>query len=132
MSNTKLEHAREIADIMCQRYAKKALKISLPNNYWNLPKWKKRYTQQIIAANGVLNVYPIEAIRAALKRKDGSWQWSVREKSLQTIIQEEHEKILIRKENEKDDRQTIIHTDPTKLKLKKKGGNNKSLRSKLD
>lgn len=134
MSN-KLVHARELADIMVRRYAQKELGISLPQNYWRLPKWKAMYGQQIIAANGLLNVYSIDAIRAALKRKDGSWQWSLRTKALIPIIKEEQTKIEVSNRTQQKQEQDKVteFKDPSKVVIRKQeGGKKQSLRSKLD
>lgn len=80
--------AQLLAEIMVKREADKS-KINLPYKFWNNEPWKKKYKQQIIAANGLLRVYDLSVILSVLKRKDCSWQYSLRANGIASACAEE-------------------------------------------
>lgn len=120
--------AQLLAEIMCVRkYAKKG--INLPLKFWNLPEYKKEYRQQIISANSVLKVYEAPAILAALKTKDGAWQWSLRENKLLDVIEKQQN--LLNKEKDKINVAKEVETSEA-TEFRKVETGKQSLRSKLD
>lgn len=84
--------AQYLAEIMCIRMARKN-KETLPVKFWNTPKWKMPYKQQIIAANALLKIYEPEHIIAAVNRKDCQWIYSLRFPGLNQKILEEKDRI---------------------------------------
>lgn len=80
--------AQKLAEIMVRREAAKK-KIVLPLKFWNTDPWKKKYKQQIIAANALLKIYEPAAIFNALKRKECSWQYSLRANGINDACKEE-------------------------------------------
>lgn len=83
--------AQLLAEMMVMRRASKQ-KIKLTGPFWRSEPWKKYYGEQIIAANALLKIFAPAAIFKALKRKECSWQYSLRTKGLSDIIQEEQKK----------------------------------------
>lgn len=84
--------AQLIAEVMVRREADKK-RVNLPHKFWNTPEWQKKYKQQIIAANGLLKIYSPLAILNGLKRKECSWQYSLRVQGMNDIFKEEQVKI---------------------------------------
>lgn len=82
--------AQYIAEIMCERAAKKDKK-DLPVKFWNLPTWKRTFMTQVLAANSVLKLYSPKAIIAALRR--APTVYSLRAHWLDPIMQEEQAKV---------------------------------------
>jgi len=86
------DEAKQLADFVCQRRAKKEGK-QLGPNYWNSVLWKKLYQEQIVAAHALLKVYPYCSILSALKHKDISWVYSLRSKQIIPYIKDEVNRI---------------------------------------
>lgn len=84
--------AQYLAELMVTREAAKQ-KIKLAVGFWNSPLWKKKYKQQIIAANSLLKIYSPQAIINALKRKECSWQYSLRANGINDACNEEQIKL---------------------------------------
>lgn len=84
--------AQQIAKIMVEREIKKQ-KVSVPPDYWNYEPWKKKFKLQVIAAHSLFKLYEPEAILNALKRKECSWQYSLRVKGMNDIFKEEQAKL---------------------------------------
>lgn len=84
--------AQTIAKIMVKREIIKS-KQGTPPDFWNHEPWKKKFRLQIIAAHSLLKLYDAEAILNALKRKECSWQYSLRVKNMNDIFKEEQAKI---------------------------------------
>lgn len=120
--------AQLIAEMMVLRRAAKQ-RVKLTGHFWNNAPWKKYYGEQIIAANALLKIYDAQAILNALKRKEGSWQYSLRTKGLSDIIQEEQAKLAIKQENLERSAERKFN-DATTTNIVSHG--NQSLRSKLD
>lgn len=57
-----------ITEVMCERLALKDGVGSLPHKFWNTPKWKKIYFQQLLIANSFLKMYSPTAILNTLRR----------------------------------------------------------------
>lgn len=107
--------AQLLAEIMVKREADKK-RIVLPYKFWNQETWKKKYKNQIVAANGLLKLYEPLAILNALKRKECSWQFSLRANGLNDIFKEEQEKLDKVKEVAKESTQTFTNTTVTEIK----------------
>lgn len=90
--------AQLLAEMMVLRRAAKQ-KIKLTGHFWLEQPWRKYYGEQIIAANAVLKIFSIKAVLRALKRKEGSWQYSLRTKGFTDIFQEEESKLKVETEN---------------------------------
>lgn len=84
--------AQYLAEVMCIRQAEKK-REKLPPKFWNIPKWKMPYKQQILAAHSLLKIYEPEEIILAINRKDAKWIFSLRFPGLNQIILEEKEKL---------------------------------------
>jgi hypothetical protein len=120
--------AQYIAEIMCTREAAKQ-NITLPHKFWNQQPWKKKYANQIIAANGLLKVYDAEAIVRGINHPRISWAYSLRVRGLTDIIAEEQLKLdAQRKEAQKS---SVVYTDNTLAKPAPQIGK-KTIISKLD
>jgi hypothetical protein len=91
-TNEECTAAQLLAETMCVREAQKK-RISLPHRFWNTAEWKKKYKSQILAANVLLKIYSPLAILNALKRKECSWQYSLRINGISDIIDEEQRKL---------------------------------------
>jgi hypothetical protein len=107
--------AQQIAEIMVRREAAKQ-KIVLPLKFWNNEPWKKKYKSQIIAANGLLKLYEPAAILNALKRKECSWQYSLRIKGMNDIFKEEQAKLDNLKIAAQESERTFSQATTTEVK----------------
>lgn len=75
--DTWITAAQYIGEIMSERRAT-SLKRDLPNNFWNLPEWKKWYKYQVFLANGLLQKYKAEAIINTLISPDFKFVYSLK------------------------------------------------------
>lgn len=120
--------AQLLAETMVLRRASKQ-KVKLTGHFWRQEPWKKYYGEQIIAANALLKIFSPQAIFKALKRKECSWQYSLRTKGLSDIIQEEETKFQAEQERLDKSSEREFNTATT-TKIVSHG--KESLRSKLD
>lgn len=84
--------AQYISELVCEAKAR-SKKTVLTERFWSEPSWEKFYKQQIIAANGLLRTYRVEAIISALKTRQGSKIFSLHAPWLDDIIKEEQSKL---------------------------------------
>ncbi len=84
--------AQYLAETMCNRQAIKK-KERLVDKFWNTPKWRMPFKQQILAAHALLKIYEPEEIIAAIMRKDALWIFSLRFPGLNQIILEEKDRL---------------------------------------
>lgn len=89
MSNSE---AVELAKLMVSRQIRKEGKVPF-EGFWNDVKWKRKFQEQIIAANALLKVYSYIAMINVLKTKEGSWQYSLRVKSLHELFEVEQKRL---------------------------------------
>lgn len=118
-SGNKCTAAQYLAEEMCIRKAKKQ-KERLSAGFWHIPKWKKFYRSQIIAANSLLKIYDEKAVLNAVKRKEVSWCYSLRIKRLDQILLEEQDKVDKEKNNKP--KPSEPRKDLTKSKPRKQFG----------
>lgn len=83
--NVWITAAQYIGEIMCERRAL-SLKRDLPNNFWNLPEWKRWYKYQVFLAGKLLQKYKAEAIINTLISPDFKFVYSLKFKKLITAI----------------------------------------------
>ena len=120
--------AQLLAETMVLRRASKQ-KVKLTGHFWRQEPWRKYYGEQIIAANALLKIFAPQAIFKALKRKECSWQYSLRTKGLSDIIREEQTKFEAEQANlAKAAEREFSQSVTTEIK----SFGTKSLRSKLD
>lgn len=91
--------AQYIVELICIAKHKREKSGDLPNRFWNLPEWKAFYCTQIVAAHGLLKIYPANAVVSALKSKDAYAVFSLRAPFLDNIIRREAAK-LVKKEKQ--------------------------------
>ncbi len=75
--DTWITAAQYIGEIMSERRAA-SLKRDLPNNFWNLPEWKKWYKYQVYLAIQLLNRYESDAIINTLLSPDFKFVYSLK------------------------------------------------------
>lgn len=68
--------------MMKRKYGKQG--ITLPNKFWNLPKYKKEFITQSVHANKLIKAYSKEAIFNVINRE--TWCWSLGMKKLHDLI----------------------------------------------
>lgn len=117
-----------IAEIMVTREIRKKEKC-VPFKFWNNEPWKKKFKQQIIAANSMLKLYEPAAILAALARKECSWQYSLRANGIADVIEEEQNKIFLQRKSIEES--TKVETNDT-LSFRPIISGQKSKKSRLD
>ncbi len=120
--------AQLIAEMMVLRRASKQ-KVKLTGHFWKQEPWRKYYGEQVIAANALLKIFAPQAIFKALKRKECSWQYSLRTNGLSDIIKEEQTKFEAEQVNLQRSSEREFNTATT-TELPSFG--KASLRSKLD
>jgi hypothetical protein len=121
--------AQLLAETMVLRRAGKQ-KIKLTGHFWKVDPWRKYFGEQVIAANALLKIFAPQAIFRALKRKECSWQYSLRTKGLADIIKEEQTKFEAEQANLQKSAERQFDTATTTEIAPSSG--KKSLRSKLD
>ena len=81
---------------LCEKIFQKRANVSneggLPRNFWNLPKYKKKYQGQIVNANRLLQKYSMLAISKAIDSPEAKYVLSYTNKKLIPII-EKYEKL---------------------------------------
>ncbi len=86
-SGDNVSTAHYLAELMCERKAKKERKI-LIERFWKDDYWKKFYVDQIRAAYSLLKLYSEQAILLGVQDKSINWCYSLRIKMLPSIIAE--------------------------------------------
>lgn len=84
--------AQYIAEILITRQ-EAANNNPVPYKFWNLPKYKKRYIQQMVWVNALLKTCDERAVIAALNSKNGKSIYSTANKYLQKLIDVETAKL---------------------------------------
>lgn len=79
--------------IITRKYNKQG--ITLPDNFWRLPKYKDEYKKQAMVAAKLLRVYSAKAILNVLEKE--SWCWSLHAKRLPDLIEKEQTSLDIEK-----------------------------------
>lgn len=79
--------------VMSRKYEKQGVK--LPPKYWNLPKYKKEYQQQVMVAAKLIKAYDQQAILNVITKE--TWCWSLFAKRLPELIEVEQQKIIQQK-----------------------------------
>ena len=115
----KVTAAQYIAELICEKRAFKDKK-ELPNNFWNLPQWKKIYKSQIFASYGLLKIYDELAVIRALKSKKSFKIYSLRAPHLDDIIKEEQRQIELDKNKLKETEVKRIDTSSKPREYKAK------------
>lgn len=108
--------AQYITELICEKLAKKQKKV-LIQQFWKNSDWSKFYKQQILAAYGLLKLYPEKAIIAALKAK-ASWNvYSLRAPHLDKMIRAEQSALELELKSKdvievNDDKEVLSHRKP--------------------
>lgn len=105
-----ISSSQYITELICEKKAQKNKK-DLPNEFWNLPEWKKFYKQQILAACGLLKIYDDKAIIRALQNKAAWSIYSLRAPHLDDIIKEEQRLLELEQEKVKPINLDLKSTD---------------------
>lgn len=93
-SELKIDSANFLAELVCLRKAEKENNGRPPERFWNLPKYKSYYIQQVTQANLLLKKYDLVRIVDALNSSRGHWIYSLTTKQLIPIIEETRVKII--------------------------------------
>jgi hypothetical protein len=88
--------AQYLAENMCARMARKDSK-DLPPLFWNTGAWKRTFLMQLRHANGLLKLYEVAVIVAALKRAKRVYSLGAK-MILDPLFQEEQEKWDLQKQ----------------------------------
>lgn len=89
--------AQYIVETICEKRAS-IQKKHLGQHFWKDKEWAVFYKQQILAANGLLKIYSVQAILNALKNRAAYRIYSLRAPHLDGIIEQEEKKIRLIKE----------------------------------
>lgn len=81
--------AQYLAEMICERLAAKE-KTTLPQQFWNIDKWKKVFLAQLSHANKLLKEYDVFSISAALKDYRCKWLHSLGLKSVLVPVVKEY------------------------------------------
>lgn len=76
--------------ILTRKYNKQG--ITLPDKFWNLPKYKEEYRLQSMFAAKLFRAYSSEAIFNVIRRE--SWCWSLKAKKIPDMIEVEQARLL--------------------------------------
>lgn len=82
-----------IAEMMCIREAESVNEGMPAHKLWNTSKWKNKYRSQVTKAYQLLRKYDERAIISALKTRRGSTIYSLRNKFLPALIEQEQAKL---------------------------------------
>lgn len=96
-----------LAELMIRReFLKK--NIVLPDKFWNLPKYKTKFAQQMRIASKFFRTYDSEAIWNVIQRE--TWCFSLAAKKLPDLILEEQEKLKLQKLAAQKSNEQISHS----------------------
>jgi hypothetical protein len=84
--------AIELAKVMVSRLIKKSGKTPV-DGFWNDVEWRRKFQEQIIAAHALLKIYSFTAMMNVLRTKEGSWQYSLRVKTLHELFAVEQRRL---------------------------------------
>jgi hypothetical protein len=84
--------AQYLAEVMCARLAARD-KTSLPVRFWERPRWKKIFLQQVRLASGLLAAYPREAVSAALRSPEGRRAYSLGAPWIEELVRQQAERL---------------------------------------
>jgi hypothetical protein len=84
------DEAKILAEMMCRRKSNK-LKIPIDEKFWNSDEWKGEYKRQITLAHGLLKLFSVNEIMAALTG-ELSWTYSLACKTLPEVIRKNNKK----------------------------------------
>jgi hypothetical protein len=90
-TDKKVGSAQYLAEIMCERMAKKENYGDLPYKFWSTTKWKRTFLYQVQLANSLLKLYMVEAIIMALRKRQDIY--SLNANFLDPIIKQEQTKL---------------------------------------
>lgn len=85
--------AQKLAEIMCQRMAKKK-GVALPYRFWQFSEWKVTFRRQVQLASALLKIHTFKAIINALNRNETKNVYSFAGKWWQYLIPLEEERLL--------------------------------------
>lgn len=88
-----LSKGQWLAENMMARMARRD-KTELPHKFWNQPRWKRQFLNQLRLANSLLKLYDVEAIVRALNRREGKNIYSFSAPWLNDLIKNEQEKYV--------------------------------------
>ena len=81
-----------IAEMMCLREAESVNEGMPAHKLWNTTKWKNKYRSQVTKAYQLLRKYDERVVINALKTRAGLKIYSLRNKRLATLLEQEQEK----------------------------------------
>ena len=122
--------AQYIAEMMCIRKAESINEGMPADKLWNTEKWKKEYRSQVTRAYQLLRKFDEQVIISALKSPQGKRIYSLRNKSITKLLQQEAKKFKMRKSAE--EKQLPLEFKDTSNSKPRKTFGKKSLRSRLD
>lgn len=120
--NEKITDGNRLCEKIFQKRAEVNNEGRLPDNFWNLKKYKGPYTGQIVQANRLLQKYSMLAISKALDSPEAKYILSLSNKKLIPII-EKFEKEL--------ENQVFIESQEEEIKEVRKPVGKKNLWSEL-
>lgn len=82
-----------LAEFICKRNAEKENSGTLPEKFWNIPKYKSIYIREVSQARNLLKTYDARAIIGALDSWESKWIMSLRNRKLIPIIEKHQKKI---------------------------------------
>lgn len=89
---------RIVIMMITRKYNKQG--ITLPDKFWNLPKYKKDYVFYTTGAARFIRAYGAEAVLNVLNRE--TWCWSFGPKTLPNLVEAEATKLKLEAEKAKN------------------------------
>ena len=103
--------AQYITELICEKKATLA-GGELPQKFWEQPKWKSFFRQQIMIANSLLKIYEPTSVIRALQSFEAKKIYSLSAPFLDPIIRAEQSKIEVQAQKLKETPQ-IVKADVT-------------------
>ena len=117
--------AQYVAEILCQRQAKKEKVGNLAYKFWNQGKWKKIYIRQISLSNKLIKEFGEGVLIRFINSREGSDIFSLGMKTIKNKIEN------FKKSLDKQSSQEIIEVTRTDIDQKRKTFGQKTLIQKL-
>ena len=98
---------RIVIMMLTRKYNKQG--VTLPDKFWNLPKYKNDFVRYSAAAAKFIRAYGAEAVLNVLNRE--TWCWSFGPKTLPDLVAAEAASIKLQAEMSKNTKHTSIDTN---------------------
>lgn len=123
----KITDQNRLCEKIFQKRAEKNNEGALPDNFWNMPKYKGSYTGEVVAVSRLMKKYSMLAISRAIDSPEAKYVLSYRNKKLIPIIEKYQKQI-----DEEEKTTEFVESKKEDIKETRKPLGKKNLWSQLE